>query len=77
MVKSSNSYLRTFEELEEVASKFGPLELSEREAMLRSIPELLTTQDQFVTIISVKTPDLDRLFNLLEEDLHSIAVCHH
>ena len=30
------------------------------------IPLLLETQDQFISIISVKTPDLDRLFNIVE-----------
>jgi hypothetical protein len=66
MVKSTKSYQRTFEELEEVASKFWPAELSELEAKLSVIPLLLETQDQFISIISVKTPDLDRLFNILE-----------
>jgi hypothetical protein len=66
MVKSTKSYQRTFEELEEVASKFWPAELSELEAKLSVIPLLLETQDQFISVISVKTPDLDRLFNILE-----------
>ena len=66
MAKSNKNYKRTFEELEEVASKFWPVELSELEAKLSVIPLLLETQDQFISIISVKTPDLDRLFNILE-----------
>ena len=66
MAKSNKNYKRTFEELEEVASKFWPVELSELEAKLSVIPLLLQTQDQFISIISVKTPDLDRLFNILE-----------
>jgi len=66
MVKSTKNYQRTFEELEEVASKFWPAELSELEAKLSVIPVLLETQDQFISIIGVKTPDLDRLFNILE-----------
>ena len=66
MVKSNRNYQRTFEELEEVASKFWPAELSELEAKLSVIPLLLETQDQFISIISVKTPDLDRLFSILE-----------
>jgi hypothetical protein len=66
MVKSTKSYQRTFEELEEVASKFWPAELSELEAKLSVIPLLLETQDHFISVISVKTPDLDRLFNILE-----------
>jgi hypothetical protein len=66
MVKSTKSYQRTFEELEAVASKFWPAELSELEAKLSVIPLLLETQDQFISVISVKTPDLDGLFNILE-----------
>ena len=66
MAKDNRDYQRTFEELEKVASKFWPAELSELEAKLSVIPLLLETQDQFVSIISVKTPDLDGLFNILE-----------
>lgn len=66
MATPNRNYQRTFEELEEVASKFWPAELSELEAKLSVIPLLLKTQDQFINIISVKTPDLERLFNILE-----------
>lgn len=66
MGKSTRSYQRTFEELEAVASKFWPAELSQIEAKLSVIPLLLETQDQFISILSVKVPDLDRLFNILE-----------
>jgi len=66
MAQSNRNYQRTFEELEEVASKFWPAELSELEAKLSVIPLLLETQDQFISIISVKTPDLDRLFKIVE-----------
>lgn len=66
MVKPHKNYQRTFEELEEVASKFWPAELSELEAKLSVIPLLLETQDQFISIISVETPDLDRLFKIVE-----------
>ena len=66
MIESDRSYRRTFEELEEVASKFWPAELSELEAKLSVVPLLLDTQDQFISIISVKTPDLDKLFSIVE-----------
>ena len=66
MAKSGRNYQRTFEELEEVASKFWPAELSELEAKLSVIPLLLETQDQFISIISVRTPDLDGLFDVVE-----------
>jgi hypothetical protein len=66
MVRSSRNYRRTFEELEEVASKFWPAELSELEAKLSVIPLLLKTQDQFISIIGIETPDLDSLFAIVE-----------
>ncbi len=59
-------YPKTFEELEQVASKFWPTELSEMEAKLSIIPLLLKTQDQFISIVSVETPSLDRLFDIVE-----------
>ena len=66
MTNSSRNYQRTLEELEEVASKFWPAELSELEAKLSVIPLLLKTQDQFISILSVETPDLNSLFTVLE-----------
>jgi len=66
MAESVQKYRRTFEELERVASKFWPSELSETEAKLSVIPLLLKTQDQFISIISIETPDLDRLFYIIE-----------
>jgi hypothetical protein len=66
MGKSKRAYNRTFEELEKVASKFWPSELSETEAKLSVIPLLLKTQDQFISIISVKARDLDKLFEIVE-----------
>jgi hypothetical protein len=66
MVKSNRNYQRTFEELEKVASKFWPTELSELEARLSIIPLLLKTQDQFISIIGVETPDLDSLFKIVQ-----------
>jgi len=66
MAESVKKYQKTFEELEQVASKFWPSELSEMEAKLSVIPLLLKTQDQFISIISVETPDLDRLFDIVE-----------
>jgi hypothetical protein len=66
MVKPDRDYRRTFEELESVASKFWPAELSELEARLSVIPLLLKTQDQFINIIGVETSDLDKLFTIVE-----------
>lgn len=52
MTQLTRDYRRTFEELEQVASKFWPSELSEIEARLSIIPLLLKTQDQFICIIA-------------------------
>lgn len=66
MPKIYNKFRRTFEELERVASKFWPSELAELEANLSVIPLLLKTQDQFLSIISVETPSLEKLFEIIE-----------
>ena len=60
------NYTKTFEQLEAVASKFWPAELSEIESKLSIIPLLLKTQDQFINIISVETPSLEKLFTVIE-----------
>ena len=60
------NYVKTFEQLEAVASKFWPAELSEIESKLSVIPLLLKTQEQFISIISVETPDLENLFTIIE-----------
>lgn len=62
----SEKYRRTFEELQEVASMFWPTELSEQEAELSIIPTLLETQDDFIAILNVKVPDIDRLFTIVD-----------
>lgn len=66
MPSPAQNYKKSFEELEQAASKFWPSELSEEEAILSVIPLLLKTQDQFITIISVETPTLDKLFDVVE-----------
>lgn len=63
MAKPVRKYQKTFEELEQVASKFWPSELSEMEAKVSIIPLLLKTQDQF---ISIETPELDSLFDIVK-----------
>lgn len=65
MIKSTRNYRRTFEELEQVAAKFWPAELSERESKLSVIPLLLRTQDQFISILSIETRELDNLFEIV------------
>ncbi len=62
----STNYAKTFEQLESVASKFWPTELSEIESQVSIIPLLLKTQDQFISILSVETPCLDKLFTIIE-----------
>lgn len=66
MTKLIHNYQRTFEQLEEVASKFWPTELSQMEANLSVIPLLLETQDQFIHILSIETNELDKLFDIIE-----------
>lgn len=66
MTNPTRNYKRTFEQLEEVASKFWPSELSEMEAKLSTIPLLLETQDQFIHILSIETDELDKLFDIIE-----------
>jgi len=66
MNTARTNYQRTFEELEQVASKFWPHELSALEARLSIIPLLLKTQEQFISILSVDTPDLKRLFQIID-----------
>ncbi|WP_013321366.1 DpnII family type II restriction endonuclease [Gloeothece verrucosa] len=66
MAQPYGNYRRTFEELEKVASKFWPSELSEQEAKLSIIPLLLETQDQFISILSIEVRDLDNLFDVVQ-----------
>ena len=66
MTTPTRNYKKTFEELEEVASKFWPSELSEMEAELSTIPLLLKTQDQFIHILSIETDELEKLFEIVE-----------
>lgn len=63
---SQSTYVRTVEELKEVASMFWPEELSERAAALSVIPILLKTQDDFVSILSVPVKDINGIFGVLE-----------
>lgn len=60
------NYARTYEELEQVASKFWPDELSELEAKISVVPLLLQTQDQFISILNIETPNIDNLFDIIE-----------
>lgn len=65
MTKPTHHYKKTFEGLEQVASKFWPSELSEIEANLSVIPLLISTQAQFISIISIDTPELENLFDIV------------
>ena len=60
------NYRRTYEELEQVASKFWPAELSELESKISVIPLLLKTQDQFIALLSVPSKSLEKLFEIVE-----------
>lgn len=61
----STHYRRTLEELDALASKFWPKELSDIEANLSVIPILLETQDQFISILKVGARDLEALSNVI------------
>lgn len=67
MTQPTRKYRKTFEKLEQVASKFWPAELSEIEANLSIIPLLLETQDQFISIISIDTSKLENLFDIVKK----------
>ena len=78
MLEPVKTYRKTFEELEQVASKFWPSELSEVEAKLSIIPLLLETQDLFISLIGAGAPTLDRLFAVIEaSDLPSNLFLKH
>ena len=66
MTQPTQNYRKTFEELEQSASKFWPSELSEKEANLSIIPKLLETQDQFISILSIETQNLEKLFGIIK-----------
>lgn len=66
MISSTSKYRKSFEELEQAASKFWPSELSEMEAKLSIIPLLLETQEVFISIIGTGAPTLERLFTIVE-----------
>jgi hypothetical protein len=59
-------YRRTFEQLEQAASKFWPSELSDMEAKVSIIPMLLKTQDAFISVIGTGAPTLKRLFAVVK-----------
>jgi len=63
---SNNHYRRSVEDLEKVASKFWPDEISEKEAQISIIPLLTETQDTFVSILSVPVSDLQKIFTIVE-----------
>lgn len=66
MAKSNKRYNKSFEELEQVASKFWPSELSEIEAKLSIVPLLLQTQDNFISVIGIGAPNLEKFFTIVE-----------
>ena len=74
MNRPTGNYQRTFEELEQVASKFWPPELSEIEAQLSLISLLLETQNQFISILSFKPRSLDKFFIVLEAATLPVSV---
>ena len=66
LLVSSSNYRKTVEELRESASMFWPADLSQQEAELSIIPKLLETQEEFISILSVKVNDLNGLFQVID-----------
>lgn len=62
----AHTYKKSFEDLEAVASKFWPAELSEKEAELSIIPLLIESQDKFINILSVSTLTINNFFTIIE-----------
>lgn len=58
-------YIRTVDELRQVASMFWPEDLSRQAAELSIIPKLIETQDQFLAILNVKVRDIEGVFQIL------------
>ena len=67
MAKTLSKYRKTINELEAVASKFWPSELSELEAKLSIIPLLVSTQDIFIAVIGTGAKTLNGLFSIVEQ----------
>jgi hypothetical protein len=65
LLVSNSKYRKTIEELRESASMFWPSDLSQQEAELSIIPKLLETQDEFISILSVKVNDVNGLFQVV------------
>lgn len=63
---TQTNYRRTVEELEKVASKFWPQELSRQEAELSIIPTLIKTQEDFLTILKVPVADFEGMLHILD-----------
>jgi len=63
---SQISYRRTVEELEQVASKFWPRELSQQEAEISILPVLLETQADFISILGVPVADIESVFRVVD-----------
>lgn len=60
-----SKYTKTVEQLGKSASMFWPSDLSEQETELSIIPKLLETQEEFISILSVKVNDLNGLFQVV------------
>lgn len=63
---TTSYYRRTVEQLEQVASKFWPKELSQQESEQSVIPRLIQTQDIFTSILSVAVPDIEEMFQVID-----------
>lgn len=62
---TSRNYRRTFEELQQVGSSFWSADLTRQEAALSIIPQLVQTQDDFISILRVPVENIDNLFQII------------
>lgn len=65
LIVTNSKYTKTVEQLRKSASMFWPSDFSQQEAELSIIPKLLETQEEFISILSVKVNDLNSLFQVV------------
>jgi len=65
LIVTNSKYTKTVQQLRKSASMFWPSDFSQQEAELSIIPKLLETQEEFISILSVKVNDLNSLFQVV------------
>ncbi|AKB19048.1 hypothetical protein [Methanosarcina sp. WWM596] len=62
---NETNFRRTAAELNALASKFWPPELTELAAEVSVVPLLLETQDQFLSILNISVPDIENIYKII------------